>query len=133
MASSNLATGTLPAISRPALGRRLLPSLTDVFFFAVLFTLFLSAPGGWERLAWDGDTGLHTRTGDYILDHGAVPTTDPFSFTKPNERWFAFQWLTGVIFAALNRWLGLKCILLLAGVAIAVTCVVLLRTLVRRR
>src|ERR1700688_429839 len=73
--------------------RFLSPSLTDVFFLALLFWLFASDPSGWDRLLWDGDTALHTRTGDFILDHGYVPTTDPFSFTKPGERWYAFQWL----------------------------------------
>ena len=53
----------------------------------------------WDRLLWDGDTALHTRTGDFILDHGYIPTTDPFSFTKPGQRWIAFQWLTGVAFS----------------------------------
>ena len=92
-----------------------IPSLTDFFFLAVIFWLFMADPSGWERLVTDGDTALHTRTGDYILDHGMVPTADPFSFTKPGERWFAFQWLTGVVYALLNRWFGLKGIVLLAA------------------
>lgn len=111
---------------------RLLPSLTDVFLVVLLYTLFLSAPGGWDRLVWDGDTGLHTRIGDYILDHAAVPATDPFSFTKPGERWFAFQWLTGVVFALLNRWVGLKGIVLLTGVSIGAIALVLLRNMICR-
>ncbi|MEP7363022.1 MAG: hypothetical protein ABI972_07195 [Acidobacteriota bacterium] len=132
MATSDLASATLSATPAPSLSARLLPSLTDVFFFALVFTLFLAAPEGWDRLVWDGDTGLHTRTGDYILDHGAVPTTDPFSFTKPGGRWFAFQWLTGVTFALLNRWVGLKGVVLLAGILIAGTLLVLLRNMVTR-
>jgi hypothetical protein len=132
MAASDLAIPTIRAAPAKAAFSRLLPSLTDVFFFALLFTLFLSVPEGWDRLVWDGDTGLHTRTGDYILDHGAVPTTDPFSFTKPGERWYAFQWLSGVTFALLNRWMGLKGIVLLTGVLIAATCLVLLRNMVWR-
>jgi hypothetical protein len=132
MATSNVASPALPAVPAGIRFSRLMPSLTDVFFFAVLFALFLSSPQGWDRLAWDGDTGLHTRIGDYILDHRAVPTTDPFSFTKPGERFFAFQWLTGVIFAELNRWIGLKGIVLLIGVLIAATCLILLRNMICR-
>ena len=109
-----------------------IPSLTDFFFLAVIFWLFMADPSGWERLVTDGDTALHTRTGDYILDHGMVPTADPFSFTKPGERWFAFQWLTGVLYALLNRWFGLKGIVLLAGAVIALTSTVLVRDMVRR-
>ena len=108
------------------------PSLTDFFFFATIFWLFLAEPGGWERLLWDGDTALHTRTGDWILDHGSIPVTDPFSYTQPGERWYAFQWLTGVLFAWLNRMAGLKGIVLLSGGLIALTMTVLVRDMVRR-
>lgn len=112
--------------------RLLSPSLTDFFFIAVIFWLFLVDPSGWERLVTDGDTALHTRTGDYILDHGSVPSSDPFSFTKPGERWFAFQWLTGIVYALLNRWAGLKGIVLLSGAVIALTCTLLVRDMARR-
>jgi hypothetical protein len=114
------------------LKRLLTPSLTDFFFIAVIFWLFMADPSGWERLVTDGDTALHTRTGDYILDHGAVPKVDPFSFTKPGERWFAFQWLTGVLYALLNRWAGLKGIVLLSGAVIALTSTLLVRDMVLR-
>lgn len=128
------------ATSRPALAQRetsrwtrfFSPSLTDVFFLAMLFWLFAASPMGWDRLLWDGDTALHTRTGDFILDHGYVPTTDPFSFTRPGERWFAFQWLTGVVFAGLNRAWGLKGIVLLAGVVLVLYLTLLLRDMVNR-
>ncbi len=108
------------------------PSFTDAFFLILLFWLFLADPGGWDRLLWDGDTALHTRVGDYILDNGQVPKTDPFSFTLPGERWFAFQWGTGVIFALLNRMWGLKGIVLLCGAIIAFYQVIVARDMVRR-
>lgn len=117
--------------SRP-LSSYFTPSLTDFFFLILLFWLFLADPTGWERLLWDGDTALHTRVGDYILDNGQVPKTDPFSFTLPGERWFAFQWGTGLIFALLNRWAGLKGIVLLCGIIIALYQVIVARDMVRR-
>ena len=107
-------------------------SLTDFLFIIMLFWLFMAGPMGWDSLVRDGDVALHTRTGDFILDHGHVPTADPFSFTKPGERWYAFQWLTGVLFAALNRWVGLKGIVLLCGVVIALYFTLLARDMVRR-
>lgn len=131
MSSANLASTTVPLPAR-ALSSRWRPSLTDVFFFAVIFTLFLSSATGWDRLVWDGDTGLHTRTGDYVLDTGTIPTTDPFSFSIPGKPWVALQWLTGVLFAALNRAMGLKGIVLLCGVAIALIAVVMLRNMLLR-
>jgi len=107
-------------------------SLTDAFFLVMLFWMFMADPLGWDRLLWDGDTALHIRVGDFILDHGHIPTTDPFSFTKPGARWFPFQWLTGVIFAELNRLSGLKGVVLLCGVVIALYLTLLARDMVKR-
>jgi hypothetical protein len=98
----------------------------------MLFWLFIGEPTGWDRLLWDGDVALHTRVGDFVLDHGYVPTADPFSFTKPGERFFALQWLTGVVFAELNRLAGLKGIVLLCGAMIALYLTLLARDMVRR-
>jgi hypothetical protein len=112
--------------------RFLRPSMTDLFFLTLLFWLFMADPMGWDRLLWDGDTAMHIRTGDFILDHGYVPTTDPFSFTKPGAPWVPLQWLTGVTFAWLNRTFGLKGIVLLCGVVIALYLTVLARDMVLR-
>jgi len=130
-------TALLPEVTSPQATPRRWPrflrlSLTDFFFLTMLFWLFMAVPMGWDRLLWDGDTALHTRTGDFILDHGHVPTADPFSFTKPGERWYAYEWLTAVIFAGLNRWVGLKGIVLLCGVVIALYLTLLARDMVRR-
>ena len=108
-------------------------SLTDLFLLTMIFWLFMADPMGWDRLLWDGDTALHIRTGDYILDHGRVPTQDPFSFTQPGARWVAFQWLSGVTLAAANRTFGLKGVVLLCGVLIALYLALLARDMVKRR
>jgi hypothetical protein len=111
---------------------RLTPSFSDLFFCVLIFWLFVADPSGWSRLLWDGDVALHTRIGDFVLDNGHVPLRDPWSFTMPGERWIAFQWGTGVLFAALNRAWGLKGIVLLCGAIIALYHTVLLREMVRR-
>ncbi len=124
-----------PAVAAPRVRRTpfLSISLTDLLFFAIIFWLFAgNGAAGWDRLLWDGDVALHTRIGDYVLDHGQVPTQDVFSFTKPGERFYALQWLTGVLFALLNRWTGLKGIVLLAAILIALYQIVLVRDMVRR-
>ena len=64
-----------------------MPSLADFFFAALLAWLFLG--GGGKTLLGDGDTGWHIRTGDYILANHTVPHKDLFTFTKPEEAWFA--------------------------------------------
>ncbi|SFP77725.1 hypothetical protein [Sphingomonas rubra] len=44
----------------------------------------------------DGDTGWHLATGRWIVAHGQVPTTDPFSFTARGRFWVAHEWLSDV-------------------------------------
>src|SRR5579872_155412 len=85
--------------------RMLLPSLPDFFFLALLLWLF--AAGGANGLLGDGDTGWHIRTGDYILAHHAVPHKDIFSFTKAGQPWYAWEWLSDVIFSTLHGVWGL--------------------------
>lgn len=94
---------------------RLFPSLTDFAFVLPAFLLFAFL-GGSARLLIDGDTGWHIRTGEWILQHGIVPKTDLFSFTKPHEVWFAWEWGWDVVFAFIHQVWGL------AGVAFVNTC-----------
>lgn len=98
---------------------RLFPSLTDFAFFLPAFVLFAFLRGS-ARLLADGDTGWHIRTGDWILRHGMVPKTDIFSFSKPHETWFAWEWGWDVLFAFIHRAWGL------AGVAFVNTCILCL-------
>lgn len=42
----------------------------------------------------DGDTGWHLATGRWMLAHGTVPTTDPFSYTAHGRPWVAHEWLS---------------------------------------
>src|SRR4051794_31678987 len=101
----------------------LAPSMTDFLFAALLAWLF--AGGGGKMLLSDGDTGWHIRTGDYILEHGAIPRVDLFTFTKPGEPWFAWEWLTDLIFAWLHRGWGLKAVVMVGGVALVATATLL--------
>lgn len=91
---------------------RLLPSLTDVAFILPLVLLF-GVRQGTQVLFFDGDTGWHIRTGEWILRHGAVPRTDLFSFTKPGQPWFAWEWGWELLFGWIHSVWGL------AGVALA--------------
>ena len=109
---------------------RLFPSLTDFAFILPAFVLFCLLPGT-KRLLSDGDTGWHIRTGEWILRHSAVPRVDLFSFTKPHQPWFAWEWGWDVVFAGVHRAAGL------AGVAFVNVCLlcvvsVLLFRLIRR-
>ncbi len=123
---------TNPSKTNPALRVRFwpswfTPSLSDCFCLAILVWLFLAGASGWKALLMDGDTGWHIRTGEYILDHGAIPTTDLFSFSKPGAPWFAWEWLSDLIFGGLFRWGGLKAVVLFSGVLISVFSTIVLR------
>jgi hypothetical protein len=139
---------TVGALGRPGQGSRrhsaelllqkpwarlLIPSLSDLFFLAVLVWLFMSAGGaGWQGLLADADVGWHIRTGEYILDHHAVPRQDLYSFSKPDAPWYAWEWGVDLIDGALHRAMGLKGVVLLAGVLIALFATTLLRRMVWR-
>src|SRR5215467_4313975 len=101
----------------------LFPSLTDFFFGALLLWLVLG--GGGKSLLGDGDTGWHIRTGDYILERHTVPHKDIFTFTRADEPWFAWEWLTDVLFAQVHRIWGLKSIALLAALVLCCSATVL--------
>src|SRR5712692_1858517 len=113
--------------------RLLVPSLSDLFFLAILVWLFMSSgSAGWQGLLVDGDAGWHIRTGEYILDHHAVPRHDLYSFSKPNAPWYAWEWGSDIIDAWLHRLAGLKGVVLLAGVVIAAFATTLVRRMVWR-
>ncbi len=100
------------------------PSLSDCYLVALLAWLF-AAGAGWEGLLADGDTGWHIRTGDYILETGLIPRQDPFSYTRPGEPWFAWEWLSDLILAWVHRHWGLPGVAALAGVVIGLAMLVL--------
>ena len=114
----------------PALAH-LLPSLTDVAFLMPLMFLFCKLDGV-STLLFDGDTGWHIRTGEWILAHRQVPHVDLFSFSRPGAPWFAWEWLSDVIFAVLHRHWGLAGVVLAGLALICLTSVGLFR-LVRRK
>jgi hypothetical protein len=113
----------------PAL--RCLPSFTDVAFVMPILLLFAKL-GGLKYMLADGDTGWHLRTGEWILRNGRVPDRDIFSFTKPGEPWFAWEWLWDVIFAWLHQHWGMVAVLAASLMVISLTSALLYR-LVRRK
>ena len=127
-------TETLPPAVSPSsrAARWLAPTLTDIFFIALVLWIFASGPMGWTALLADGDTGWHIRTGEFVLDHGYVPDHDLFSYSKPGQTWYAWEWLSDVIFALLHRAWGLKAITLLAGVLIISSVAILLSHMIWR-
>jgi len=103
------------------------PSLSDLFFLFITAWLFLVSPVGWQRLLLDADTALHIRVGQYVLSTGTVPHQDLFSFGKPGQAWYAFEWLSETMYAAAYNLAGLKGVALLGGVLVSLYVTVLLK------
>jgi hypothetical protein len=62
-----------------------------------------------NRLLNDSDTYWQISVGQWILDHGALPRVDIYSFTKAGEPWTSSSWLAQVLFAGsydLAGWTG---------------------------
>jgi len=51
------------------------------------------------RTFGDGDTAWHVALGRWIVGHGRIPTTDPFSFTAFGKPWVAMEWPADLIMA----------------------------------
>lgn len=68
-------------------------ALTLIFLGLVLF---LGALWGSRPLVHD-DLFFHLATGQHVVEHGEVPTTDLFSFTRGGERWVSHEWGFGVV------------------------------------
>ena len=93
----------------------------------LMFALVLFLP----PILNDGDTLWQIRAGEWILDHRAIPSTDPFSFTAGEKPWFAHEWLAEVLMALAHRMGGMQGIMMLAAAASGLTAAVLLHHLRR--
>jgi hypothetical protein len=100
-----------------------MPSLAAMITVAtLLYCLFLYSGGQFvtgDALFRDSDTGWHIRNGETILATHTPPVTDPYSFSKPNRPWFAWEWGADVMMGAANRLGGLTAVAALFAFAIA--------------
>ena len=110
---------------------RLMPSLTDVAFLMPIVFLFTRMEG-LRGLLGDGDTGFHIRAGDWIRTHGQVPRVDIFSYTMPDQPWFAWEWLWDMGASWLHEKWGLGSVALVSLVLICLTFALLYRLIYRR-
>ena len=74
---------------------RILKLSADRFFGGILLFGLLAMTA---RNAVDPDLWWHLRTGQWIVDTGHVPHTDPFSFTRAGHAWVSHEWLSEVVF-----------------------------------
>src|SRR6185295_9663434 len=97
---------TLRRVERIADLRTAMPWLVAAGIYVLVIAV---AP----QLLNDPDTYSHLALGRWILEHGAVPTVDPFSANFRGTHWLAFEWLSEVVFAlayAVGGWMGMVAI-----------------------
>ncbi|MHC2476189.1 hypothetical protein ACVJF0_007166 [Bradyrhizobium elkanii] len=89
------------------------------------YLFYLSAG---EILLRDSDTMWQIRVGQWILEHGAMPTSDVFSFTRFGEPWISSSWLSQVMYALVygGDWAGP---VILSSMAIGATVAIFLHLL----
>jgi len=79
----------------------------------------------------DPDTYWHIKAGEWILQHRAVPHTDPFSYTFAGAPWEAHEWLSEVLMALAYGAANWNGIVLFFGIVVALTCWLLAQQLSR--
>jgi hypothetical protein len=70
-----------------------LPSLSSLAFLLPVVLLYWQL-GSPSSLLTDPSTGVHVRTGDWVLAHHEVPRHGLFSFSLGNKRWCDWEWLS---------------------------------------
>ena len=116
-----------------AIGQEKAFSLADVpawFWLGIGVYAVLLTCG--DRLLNDSDTYWQISVGRWIIDHGAVPRTDIYSFTKAGEPWMSSSWLAQVLLAGSYDLAGWTGPVALASASIAATFAFLAWILCRR-
>jgi len=92
--------------------RWFLPDLSLLLVGVTLFyaLLLYQAP---TQLFRDSDAGWHIRNGEQMIASRAVPMVDPWSFSKPGEPWFAWEWGADLLMARAHQSFGLRGVALL--------------------
>jgi hypothetical protein len=93
----------------------------DLALVAACVTLFycLFLFQGYRKLFRDSDAGWHIRAGEAMLSTGDLPRTDPYSFTRGGQPWFAWEWMADIAAGAVDRAAGLSGVALFYAAAIA--------------
>jgi hypothetical protein len=106
----------------------------DRFAQAMVLALLLAAPAlicVRAACANDPDIWWHLRTGEWMLQHHALPRVDPFSAASAGKPWAAYSWLFELVVVRLFERLGLVGLVgYSAGMVLGIT--VAVQHLVRR-
>lgn len=86
--------------------------ITNACRLGLWVALYVIAAVAVTRPVLDEDIWWHLRTGQWVLEHGTVPQTDPFSAYGQGRAWVAYSWLFEVVVYLLHCGLGLHGIIL---------------------
>jgi len=87
-------------------------SLSNAFSIVLLFGLLAMT----ARPATDPDLWWHLRTGQWIVETGHVPHSDPFSFTRAGHAWVSHEWLSEVVFYELWKHGGAAALIVFSAI-----------------
>jgi hypothetical protein len=79
----------------------------------------------------DPDLFWHLAAGRWIWEHSAIPRVDPFSWTAPQRKWIAHEWLTEAVWHQLFRIGGWTALIVLNALVI-IGAFVIVRNTARR-
>ena len=91
------------------------------WLWIVILMILLAQPWRTMMVASDGDTCMHWRVGEWMLQHHQIPRQDAFSYTRLGKPFISKEWLSELIFAAAGRWAGLYGLAVVAALVIATT------------
>ena len=79
------------------------------------------------NVATDPDIGWHLSAGQWMVEHGTVPTTDPFSLYGKGKPWVAYSWLFELMVYGLVQAFGMAgLVVYTTGLALGITSALLL-------
>src|SRR5450755_1779601 len=98
--------------------QRILQALRSrqIAFAAILLLGLLALTA---RNATDPDLWWHLRTGQWIVETGHIPHTDPFSFTRAGHAWVSHEWLSEVLFYELWKQGGAAALIVFSAIITA--------------
>ena len=105
------------------------PVVRRIALCVLLYSLPLIAL---RQAVLDPDIWWHLRTGQWIVEHGRVPATDPFSTFGHERAWVAYSWLFEVVVFGISRGSGLLGIWIFRAAMVYAVAVALHRLLAGR-
>ncbi len=93
--------------------------MTENGRYAALLLTILSFGLGIFHLA-SNDLWWHLRSGQWVLENMAFPSTDPFSYTAEGRTWIYHNWLFDVPLFAVNTFFGINGLIIYRGLLIGI-------------